>query len=80
VNLIFGQFSSIIILLLWTFVSRCPQQPFTYMIGKANEEAYREDASKKYIFIFFLVYFSFMITFTYNIITAELMELCDFLR
>tara|TARA_B110000305_G_C19128406_1_gene487703 strand:- start:316 stop:468 length:153 start_codon:yes stop_codon:yes gene_type:complete len=50
------------------------------MIGKANEEAYREDASKKYIFIFFLVYFSFMITFTYNIITAELMELCDFLR
>jgi len=65
INLVFSQFSSIIIMLFWCFVSRDPQEPFTYMISKANVEEMRDKASKKMIFIFFLAYFCFMITFTY---------------
>ena len=67
INLVFSQFSSVVIMLFWCFVSRDPQEPFTYLISKANEEEYRERASKKAIFVFFLVYFCFMITFQYII-------------
>lgn len=80
INLIFNQLSSICLQLAWSFVSRDPQQLFAYMVGKANEENLREVASKKAIFTFFFVYYTFMITFQYNIITAELMQLCDLLR
>ena len=79
-NLVFKNFGSTFLLMMWSFLAQDPQEVFSYVIQLADLEEYGEISSKKGIFTFFYVYYIVMILVVYNFVTAEVMQICDLLR
>ncbi|GMH65030.1 hypothetical protein TL16_g04101 [Triparma laevis f. inornata] len=87
VNLVFEDFARTFGMFLWCFFSRNPQEVFNYIIQLADLEKYNETdgggprtVGKTTIFMFFYLYYTIMILFIYNFVTAEIMQICDLLR
>jgi len=80
VSLVFYDFGRTFAAMLFTFFMKDPQEIFAYVIQLADEEEYKDVASKKLVFAAFFSYYLIMIVFVYNFVTAEIMQICDLLR
>ncbi|GMH84716.1 hypothetical protein TrST_g13219 [Triparma strigata] len=85
VNVAFEDFARTFGMFLWCFFSRNPQEVFNYIIQLSDLDKYDQDDGKRsvgktVIFTFFYCFYTVMILFIYNFVTAEIMQICDLLR